>query len=128
MHDERPSRGDLPLVKLASWILAAVGLIYILLGALMAVTYVGLGLAAAQGEEQVFLVVMGLGMGAFCAAFGVPMVAAAVGLRRGDFWAWVIAVIVGGMFAPSICLPIGALLLYAMLVQETREAFLNREG
>ena len=65
-------------------------------------------------------------VGLFVAAVGVaPMALAAVGLGRGARWGWGVTVAIGGLYTPGLCLPVGALLLYTMLNDEVRRAFLR---
>lgn len=66
-----------------------------------------------------------------CVSLGIlaisvgPMVYAVYGLGRGQKAAWYVTVIVGALYVPSICLPVGGFLLYAMLNDEVRKAFLD---
>lgn len=118
------ARGDLPMVKAASWVVGFLGAVYLLIGVGTGLLYGGLGLAA-EGDEAIGLIVGGVAMFVCVALMSVPMLAAAVGLRQGRMWAWVITVCVGGMFAMSACMPFGVFLLYAMLSQDVRKAFLE---
>lgn len=118
------ARGDLPLVKVASWVMAFLGAIYLLGAVAFGATYVGFG-ATMAAEEGMVLMVMGVFFGLFMAAFAVPMIAGAWGLRQGKMWAWIITVCTGGLFAMAACMPFGAFLLYAMLSQDVRKAFLE---
>jgi len=64
----------------------------------------------------------------FCCGGGVGIVnfLAAAGLKRGRKWAWLTSVVLGGIYAPSICLPFGAVMLYGMLREDVRTVFLER--
>jgi hypothetical protein len=94
------------------------------LGALFAFTPV---LAESGGDPPppAFGWFMGAVMALFCSGFGAMNFVAAWGLGRGEKWGWVIGLILGAMYAPSICLPIGALLLYGLLNERTRRRFLS---
>ena len=105
------------------------GVCYVLLGAVM-----GFMLGPIMGLEQrpgappmpdAFLTVMGVVMFVMCAGFGAANFVAAWGLARGAKWAWFVTVIVGGIYAPSGCLPFGVVLLYGMLNERTRKTFLG---
>jgi hypothetical protein len=61
----------------------------------------------------------------FCGGFGVFNLAAASGLGRGKKWAWIAAVAIGGIYAPSACCLFGVVLLYGMLNDKTRRLFLG---
>ncbi|MEZ4238615.1 MAG: hypothetical protein R3F59_21185 [Myxococcota bacterium] len=58
-----------------------------------------------------------------CGGIAAVNFAAAWGLVRGRMWAWVLTLIVGGIYAPSGCLPFGAVLLYGVLNERTRKRF-----
>ena len=63
----------------------------------------------------VFLVMMG--------GFAFANFAAAWGLKRRKKWAWIVALIVGAIYAPSACLPFGLLILYALLRTGVKESY-----
>lgn len=56
--------------------------------------------------------------------FGIVNWLAARGLAERKRWGWILAVILGGIYAPSACLPIGALLLFGLLQKEVRDTYL----
>lgn len=70
------------------------------------------------GIFGVVSLVMGVGI-------GLVNFAAAWGLGRRAKWAWFLTVALGGLYAPSICLPFGAVLLYGMLDDTVRKAYLE---
>ena len=69
---------------------------------------------------------VGIGVGVFCAlfslalAFGVELVVR--GLKRRQYWAWITGIIVCGLYLSSCFLPLGALGLWGLLDQATRDA------
>jgi len=65
-----------------------------------------------------FLVSLGCALGNFVVAWA---------LQKRKSWGWVAAIIVGAVYAPSICVPFGVLILLAMLRPGVREAYI-REG
>lgn len=122
------ARGDLPMVRLASWVMFFLGGIYILFGVLFGLVYSAIPLmdSSMENGEAMFFVGFGVVFGVLMAGiFGVPIVAGGYGLRQGKMWAWVLTVCVGGLFATSACMPFGIFLLYAMLNETTRNAFLK---
>jgi hypothetical protein len=64
------------------------------------------------------MLVMGLG-------FGLVNFVAAWGLGGGGKWAWILTIILGAIYAPSACLPFGAVMLWGMLNDDTRKLFLG---
>jgi hypothetical protein len=112
------------VVRGAQAMLLVFGAMYFVLGGLLGAVYGGLGFL-----DPEMPVVVGVGMGVFMFAcsggFGALMLASAVGLQMRARWAWVGALIVGGMFAGSACMPFGLFLLYAMLIEETRKVYLG---
>ena len=119
--DERPIP---PLVHAAQAVLLVFGVLYVLIGVGLGVLYGSLGFVDPE-LPPVFGVMMGLMMFVCSGGFGVAMIASAVGLQARSKWAWVGALVVGGMFAGSACMPIGLFLLYAMLVEDTRRVYLG---
>ena len=90
-----------------------IGLVGVIFGALPALSSARGGAAFGVLFGGMFLLVgVGCGIGNFVAA---------VGLARRRKWAWIVTVIIGGIYAPSGCLPFGAILLYAMLRKGVRE-------
>lgn len=121
------ARGDLPMVRNASYVLWFLGIVYFLIAVGYSLFFGAMPMLDPELGPEALPVFIGIaiGMFLFMMVFTIPMFAAAIGLRRGKMWAWIITVCVGGLFAPSLCLPFGAFLLYAMLNEETRKAFLG---
>jgi hypothetical protein len=71
----------------------------------------------------VFGVVMTLFSLVLCGGFGLLNFVAAAGLARGAKWGWILALVIGAMYLPSVCVPFGAILLYGMLNDRTRKLF-----
>ena len=59
----------------------------------------------------------------FCLALAVGVEFIAAGLRRRRYWAWVVGIIVSGIYVPSLFLPLGALGLWGLLAAGSRKAF-----
>jgi len=45
-------------------------------------------------------------------------------LKKRKFWAWVAGIAVGGMYAPSLFLPLGVFILIGLLSEKSREEFM----
>jgi MFS family permease len=124
--DRASTRGELPMVRYAAWCLYGIAGFNLLTALAVPVFYALIGLAEDDPTMAVVMGSVGLVVAAFIVVIAVlPLIAGAWGLRRGAKWAWFVTVIVGAMYAPSACLPIGAFLLYAMLNDEVRKAFLD---
>jgi len=112
-------------LKASIWTLWFCGACYLLLGCCFPVAMFvgplseGGGRAGETAMVMVFAVVL-FAVGGGCA---VGNFAVARGLAQRKKWAWIGTVIVGGLYAPSGCLPFGALLLYAMLRPGVKETF-----
>lgn len=50
---------------------------------------------------------------------------AARGIKNGKRWAWLTGVILGALYAPSICLPFGVVILYGLLREPVRNFYLG---
>ena len=48
-------------------------------------------------------------------------------LKRRKFWAWVAGIVVGGLYAPSLFLPLGVFILIGLLSEKSREEFMTRK-
>ncbi len=125
-----PPRVDLASdfwLKASIWTLWFCGAVYLLLGccfplALFLGPTLGNEAGGRPGETAVMMIfaVVMLAVGGGCA---VGNFAVARGLARRQKWAWIGAVIAGGLYAPSGCLPFGAVLLYAMLRPGVKESY-----
>ena len=116
-----------PWVLAARYMLWLCGATYLLLGLGSLGLFVAMPLLADPSEDfppLVFWIPFAL------LSFGLTLVvalvnlAAAIGLGRGKRWAWIVTLILGATYAPSACLPFGAVLLYAMLNERTRRWYL----
>lgn len=117
-------------LKRALMTLRFVGVAYIVLGVCMSVVFLSPLLLVSQGssadrlgDEAIVNAAMAPVMLVFCIAFGVVnfVVASALAKRKG--WAWFGALLLGLMYAPSICLPFGGILLYALLRPGVKDAY-----
>ncbi len=126
-HEERdPWMSWVPIllhVVGAAHLLLGVGGILFLTGAggLMATSGVGNDGAWVFGVmllEAVFIggVTFGIGAVHFAAGWG---------FGRGAKWGWFGALILGAIWAPSACLPVGVAILYGCLNQRTRTRFIG---
>lgn len=126
-HDELPTDDLLPWVKYSRWILWFCGAMYVLIGIAMGVL-IPFGIVADPTMDDDAGLVVGGCFGAFSFAlstgFGALNFLAASGLARRQKWAWIATVVIGAIYAPSICLPFGGALLYGMLNDEVRKAYL----
>ena len=127
--DESPedARANLRWVRYARYCLMAIAGINGLLAILVPIGYGAIAYFDPElGPEAAPFMA---GVGGLCIApiilvVGVlPSVAGIIGLNRGQFWGWLVTVVIGAMYAPSACLPVGAFLLYAMLNDEVRKAY-----
>ncbi len=72
-----------------------------------------------------FGLVFTLAMVVICGGVAAVNFAAAWGLARGKKWAWIVGVILGGLYAPSICFPLGGVILYGLLRENVRRPFMD---
>lgn len=125
-----PSPNELaldPWVGRSRLVLWFCGAMYLLLGVVLGVLFPLGSLADSSSEAppMVVAVVMGVLMFLVSAGWGLFNFVVAWGLGRGARWAWICGVIIGGIYAPSICLPLGAVLLYGLLNDATRKAYMG---
>jgi hypothetical protein len=117
-----------PWVGYSRMTLFFVGGAYVLLGAAMGLAFPSLLAADPTVDPEVALAMggtFGVIIFVFCAFFGVLNFLAAFGLGQRAKWAWIMTLILGAIYAPSACLPFGAVLLYGMLNDRTRKAFMG---
>ena len=128
--DELPAhRAPDPWVFYSRMTLIFTGVCYLLLGGVMGMFMPAImKLDQQPGDQEIpetFNLVFGVIMFVMCAGFAFLNFVAAWGLGRQAKWAWFMAVILGGLYAPSACLPFGVVLLYGMLNDRTRKSFLG---
>ena len=120
---------ELPWIGAVRGTLVFVGLCYLFLGVASVPLLVVTAGADPAFEGTAFAAVFGWGSGAFmlcCSGgFGIFNFAAASGLKKGRAWAWYASMIMGAMYAPSICLPFGAVMLYGLLQPGARAVFID---
>jgi hypothetical protein len=111
-------------------VLRFVGVAYIALGVCMGgvllipAMFVGSPDAPPELADQAIVYgVMAPFMLLFSIAIGVVNFVVASALAKRKPWAWIGALILGGIYAPSICLPFGAVILYALLRPGFKDAF-----
>lgn len=117
-----------------SWVAIALygcGAVYALIGIVFGVGLVGLGgLTGAQGGSDevvmgVTFAIEGVVIGAFTLAWAALNFAGGWGFSNGTRWGWFVALLLGGIYTPSMCLPIGAAILYGCLNDRTRKTFIG---
>lgn len=60
-----------------------------------------------------------------CAGFAAVNFVGAWGVKKRTKWGWIVGICLGGLYAPSICLPFGAVILYGLLNERTRKRMLG---
>ena len=100
------------------------GAFYLLLGLCMPLTMVASIAERANGAEPPApVLVMSFVMFAVGTACAAGHFAVARGLAKRKKWAWLGATIIGAIYAPSGCLPIGVAILWAMLRTGVKESY-----
>ena len=103
------------------------GVMYILIGLGVGALFMVPGVIGGELQEEFGVLFSGI-IGGVTAMVGLACAvgnfAVAYGLGRRRRWAWIGAVIIGAIYAPSGCFMIGLLILFAMLRSGVREAFL----
>lgn len=110
-------------VRVARYTLIGVGICYLLVG-VVASAGMFMKFQATKAPPALGLAVAAM-IFVVSVAIGVANFVAASGLGSGKRWAWILTVVFGALYAPSICLPFGAVLLVAMLRAEVREAYMS---
>ena len=64
---------------------------------------------------------------AFIVAFVVFLEFVIAHLKKGKFWAWVAGIAIGGLYTPSLFLPLGIFILIGLLSDESRRDFLDKK-
>ncbi|MFO0659144.1 MAG: hypothetical protein U0165_04850 [Polyangiaceae bacterium] len=80
--------------------------------------------ASIPERRAIFCVVLLISL-VFCGGLSLASFSAAWGIVRRKRWAWIIAVISGGLYVPSCLFPIGAVMLYGLLRDHVRRAFME---
>ncbi len=62
---------------------------------------------------------------AVCIGFGLVNFMAAWGLSVGGKWAWILTLVLGATYLPSGCMPVGAVVMWGMLNEQTRKLFMS---
>lgn len=115
-----PSPAGARWVRITQGTLVFVGLTYFLLGIVM-VPLAPFMLETGEGDPfaMAFAAVMFL----VCAGFGAFNLVVVWGLGSRAKWAWIAGLILGAMYAPSGCMPFGALILYGLLNADGKAEF-----
>jgi hypothetical protein len=128
---DAPSGEDLapsPWILYSQIVLVVCGALYLLIGLLLGVGTL-LGAASDPTLDPGEGLALGVGIGGLL--FGMLAVVGAVnwlaawGLRSRAMWAWVLTLVLGATYIGSACFPFGAILLYGMLNERSRKAFLK---
>lgn len=59
----------------------------------------------------------------FTLPFVILLEVVILNLKRRKYWAWIAGIIVGGLYVPSIFLPLGAMILVGLLVNGSMQEF-----
>jgi hypothetical protein len=123
--DPREAVAREPWIAYVRWTLYFCGAVYLLLGCLFGPFFGALPILDDSGDAPPLALSLFLGALVMVVSFacGVFNFVAAWGLGQGKRWAWIASVIVGGIYAPSGCMPFGALILYGLLREPTRRIF-----
>lgn len=122
-------RDDDPWPTWVAVTLVAVGLFYVLLGATAPLWFIPMmELDRRPGDPTMpdsfntaFVAVMLV----MSCGFGLLNFLGAWGVHRRTKWGWIIGICLGGLYAPSICLPFGVVVLYGLLNERTRKRMLG---
>ncbi len=102
--------------------------------ALLALSFAPMGYFVAMADPEVpeeaaavMAVIYGVMGLVCCGGFAAANFAAAAGLAQGKKWAWITAVVLGGMYVTSVCLPFGAVLLIGAFQDPVRRMYLDGE-
>jgi len=74
-------------------------------------------------EEAVVLYVAFIAMAVLCLLLAAGIEIVVGGLKGRKFWAWVVGLIIFGLYLPSLFFPLGALGLWGLLDSGSRRAF-----
>lgn len=107
-----------PGLGLVQGIFIFVGICYIALGPVLG-WVLSMDPTTPPGMASLMTVVM-LGFGI---VFGGLNFIVAWGLGNRSYWAWVLALILGALYLPSACLPLGGIILYCVLQPDFTAAF-----
>ena len=89
--DERQLQVHVPIV---GWLLIVSNAVFLLIGGLVLVLLVGIGVAVQDPEATMILPIVGLAVGLFLAALGIPGIVASAGLLARKSWARILAIVV----------------------------------
>lgn len=123
----RPDVSRLEWVRYTRWTLWFCGGVYVLMGLVMAPGFLWLSAHDSEMQDMPswFPAFMGVFLFVVCAGFGAVNLLAAHGLGKGAKWGWILALVMGGIYAPSGCMPFGALILYGLLNERVRKVYLG---
>ncbi|TNE91864.1 MAG: hypothetical protein EP330_03960 [Deltaproteobacteria bacterium] len=126
--------GDLPWVRRVALMLNLLGVLQLLgvLGmfaaaALMSAPATGDPMLDAQLAEQMLPMRIMYGvMGTCCSLpFAVLHFVAASNLSGAKKWAWFLSLILSALYVPSLCFPVGALMVFGLVQEDVRRRFLG---
>ncbi len=127
LEQPAPDMLSLEWVRYTRWVLWFCGAAYFLMGLFMGPVFAWLSSLDAPGERMppAVMTMMTIIIFIFSGGFAALNFIAAWGLGQGRKWAWVMGVCIGGIYAPSGCLPFGGLILYGLLNDRVRKAYLG---
>ena len=89
--DERQLQVHVPIV---GWLLIVSNAVFLLIGGLVLVLLVGIGVSVQDPEATMIIPIVGLAVGLFLAALGIPGIVAGAGLLARKSWARILAIVV----------------------------------
>ncbi len=101
------------------------GTCYLLLGLLCPASMILLYSVAPAGggDEQIVNLITGIVMFPVGVACAIGNFVVASALKKRKKWAWIGGLIIGLLYAPSGCMPFGALILYGLLRNGVKQAY-----
>jgi hypothetical protein len=118
---EPPPAASRSLVILALVCLHLSAVLYVLLGVGFRVLFTHIGRGDPQFDRDAGLI--GTGIVLLCVTLAVGIEVVAYGIRKRRFWAWIVGLIIFGIYLPSVFFPLGALGLWGLLARGSRMEF-----
>lgn len=116
----------LPWVKWARYCLVFAGICYVIIGFASPLVWYSVPPEARVEPTVQYILIGGIGLTALISlVIGALNFVAARGLVNGRKWAWFLSLVIGAIYAPSACLPLGVVILYGLLREDTRTLFLD---
>ncbi|MCO4743822.1 MAG: hypothetical protein KC912_03470 [Proteobacteria bacterium] len=126
--------GDLPWVRRAAMVINLMGALQ-MLGVLAMIAGAALMSAPATGDaaldaqlaESMLPMRIAYGVAGSCCAlpFALFHFVTASNLSSAKKWSWFAGVVLGAIYVPSLCFPVGAIVLFGLLQTDVRKRFLG---